>query len=174
MRPGSIFFTVVHLFLSLFMVLLGVLIIIIAFSSQWRMALIQFFQEDSIEMVLVGSVIAFIGLFLMVALCFLYKRHMLTITMGEKVKISVDEKAIQKYIAEYWKQLFPSRDVRSTLRIHQNQIYIDVDLPTIKDADYKKLLTEIELGLTHLLEKYFDYREEFHLTISFQDVVSTE
>ncbi|MDR3624974.1 MAG: hypothetical protein P4L16_07545 [Chlamydiales bacterium] len=174
MRFGSLFFSVVHLFLSFLLMACGVAILMIPLTEQFRESLMHLIDSRSIDLVIFGSLVALFGLFLMVLLFFAYKRHVLVLTMGSKLKVSVDEKALQKYVGEYWKELFPKMDVHSTLYVRRNQIYITADIPSSKSTDYEHLLQKIEEGLADLFEKYFQYTDEFHLNVSFRDAVSSD
>lgn len=163
---GHILFSLLNFFIALFFTLLGILGILIPWSSAIRGELIRFILDESLAISLFGLAFLAIGLFAMINIYYNSRRNYYYIKSTDK-SISVDEGLIEQSLDLYWNQLFPKAEIPCRVYIKNNRVHISVDLPPLPLQEQKPLLERIRQDVQSNLAKQLGYHDEFFLTASF-------
>ena len=94
-------------------------------------------------------------------------------TVG-KNHVYVDEAVIQSYLREYWKELFVGQEIPNRITLKGNKINVVVDLPYVDPEQQTPLIDKIQRELTELFGDLLGYRQQFHLSLSFQSAPSDQ
>lgn len=162
----NFFYSLISLIIALFFILIGVIGIMIPWSEITRTTLIQFINEDALAISLFGFAFIIIGVAIVVNILLSTQRHYYHIRAND-TSIAVDEAIIEQYLAAYWSQLFPGRDVPCRLSLKDNKIHIAADLPYMPVSEHKKLLERIKEDLRNTFADTLGYRDEFNISVSF-------
>ncbi len=153
---------------ALFFVMLGVIGLMIPWSSKVRGDIVQFILEDSFLIFLFGFGLVLIGIAIVVYVVISMKRQYFVIK-SKNYSVIVNESVIQDYLETYWKELFPENDVPNQVVFVKNKIHITADLPYISFENQESLLKRIENDLAEIFLRLLGYREEYLISISFQE-----
>lgn len=167
MRLGNLLFSLINLLFAALLVVFGIFVFMIPRAPHFKEMAITLFKDSSSVLTVFGLGLSVIGLLLLAAIYFANRRNYYHITMGGH-RFSIDEVVLHKYLASYWKSLFPAVELHHELAIRNNQIYLNVELPHLSIEEQKKTLQKIEKDLQKLFIEVFDYEEEFFVTVSFQ------
>src|SRR5262249_55002532 len=151
---------------ALFFALVGIVCMIIPWSENVRLSLAQFIFEDFWTISFFGLALFVVGVAIATNVILNSRRQYYYIRSTDNL-VAVDETVIQQYLANYWKQLFPDREIPYRLALKKNKIHISVDLPQLPLAEQRQLLERISQDLTQFFSKTLDYRDEFFLSASF-------
>lgn len=161
------FYYLISFILAIFFIAVGIVSLALPWSISTQTALIHLILEDSVAISLFGFSLVVIGLIIIINIGINTRRRHYTIRSGSHA-ITVDEIVINQYLSAYWNQLFPDRDIPSTLSLKNNKIYITVDLPYLPMGEQKELLEKIRKDLSLTFAKVLDYREEFYIAATFE------
>lgn len=163
----NFFYSLISLIIALFFIMIGIIGIMIPWSDVTRSSLIQFLNEDALAISLFGFAFIVIGSAIVVNILLSTRRRYYLIRAND-TSIAVDESIIEQYLAAYWGQLFPGKDIPCRLSLKDNKIHIAVDLPYMPISEQKKLLEKIKEDLRNTFADYLGYRDEFNVSVSFQ------
>jgi hypothetical protein len=163
----SFFSSLTRSFVSLFFLLVGIICIMIPWSSTIRTELIQFILEDSLIIFLFGFSFLLIALAFIANLIFSARKKYYSVEGGNN-SVEVDEELIKQYLQTYWKDLFPKYQVPCRLILKKNKLQIYADLPYLPETEQKNLIERIKKDLTDIFVRILGYKCEFLLSVSFQ------
>lgn len=161
-------YSLISFIVAIFFLLLGIVGIIIPWSSAVRAHFVQFILEDSLFIFLFGLGFVIIGAAIAINVILNAKKKYYEIHTGNNAAI-VDESLFQDYLNTYWRQLFPKHEVPNQITLKKNKIHVAADLPYIPISEQKALLERIEKDLNDIFSRIFGYRNEFVITISFAE-----
>lgn len=152
--------------IATFLIFLGVIAMMLPWSTSIRTDLVTFILENSIAISLIGFGFFILGVAWWVNLWQSSKRSYYQVRVGNK-KILIDESILQHYVDAYWQQLLPGKEVPNQLIIRNNQIKIVADLPYKPVEERKAFLETVQQELQDLLTNVLGYSQEFVLAVSF-------
>lgn len=163
----NIFYYFISFVLAAFLLLLGVIAIIFPWSAAIRTDLVTLILENSLAISLFGFGFLIIGVFMLISLWLSLKKKYYYIRVDSQA-IAVDESIIQYYLEEYWKQLYPAREIPSRLIVKRNKIKIIADLPYAPPEERKASIARIQNDLRDLLQRILGYSHNFVISLSFK------
>jgi hypothetical protein len=158
---------IVALVVALFILMLGIIGIILPWSSVIRTDFITLVLEHSITISLFGFAFLLIGLAVIINIWMNVKKRYFHIRVGGQL-VAVDEAIIQHYLDAYWKQLYPQTEIPNRLILKRNKIRVVADLPHAPKLVQKEVLERIQSELPDILFKILGYSRELDLDISFK------
>lgn len=164
---GHFFYSLITFIIALFFTMVGVVAVMIPWSTPVRDSLVQFILEDALAISLFGFAFIVIGLAIASYILIGTKRRYYHIKSKGGATV-VDEAVIQQYLDTYWKQLFPKHEIPCRLTLKNNKIHVSVDFPYLPAADQRPLLERVKNDLNKTFTKILGYQEEFYLSASFE------
>ncbi len=161
------FFYIVTALLAAFFGLLGILCILIPWSTQLRSDIVQFLLENSLTISIIGFGFLVIGVTMAVHLVLRAQKRSYHLH-GSRPLVILDESLFQQYIGDYWKRVFPKYEVAHRLVLKKGGVHIVADLPFVPVQQQKLLLERIRSDLMDLFSRMLGYRGELFLSLSFQ------
>lgn len=161
------FYSLISFLIAIFFILLGLIGVLIPWSENVRAEVITLINEHSIAISLFGLSFMTIGIAVMANIIINSKTSYHHFTLGKNF-VSVDESIIQRYLNEYWKELFSGQEIPHRITLKDNKINITADLPYLQQQQQGILLAKIEQELTELFSDILGYRQQFSLSVSFQ------
>jgi len=159
MRLGNLLFSVVHLFVVVFVFGVGALFIGIPYSPSFGNLVSESISGQSNMFTLLGGGFLLLGFILLVSFYAMHRRRYLTIEMNYN-RARIDESIVKDYIADYWSNQF-KRKV-SDVVFHSNQkLEVIADLPDIEEETLKRVEDELSV----LLARKLGYERDFQLTV---------
>lgn len=160
-------YSLIQFVIALFFILVGIVGMMIPWSSAVRTKLVQFIQNDALAISLFSFAFLIIGTALATYIIMNSKRRYYHIR-SDKYTVKVNEAIIEQYVSSYWKQLFPNRDIPSHIVLKKNKIQITADLPYLPMDQQQNLLERIKADLETLFKQQLGAKSEFNLFASFQ------
>lgn len=160
-------YSLISFIIALFFIMLGVIACLLPWFPAMRSDLIQFFLENSVAIFLFGMSFLTIGVVMVVNIILSTKRHYYEFKVGHN-PVRIDEDLIQKYLQNYFYEIFPTQEVACRLTIKQNRLHIDADFPYVPVTQRSVLLEKIQDDLRELFSKQFGYSNDYYLAASFQ------
>lgn len=164
---SALFYSLISFVVAVFFLMIGIIGVMLPWSSTVRTDLIQFILEDSVVISLFGVCALSIGLAIVINVILGSRRRYYHVKSGSK-SVVVDETLIQQYLNSYWRELFPNCDVPNRFSLKSNKIYVAADLPHLPTRDQKVILERIKKDLHDIFNRILGYQNEFHLSVSFQ------
>lgn len=165
---SNFLYYLVTLIIAAFFILLGILGIMLPWSTHIRDDFIEFILINGTTISLLGFASVVIGSTMLFQLWIGMRRHYYYIRVGGR-SVAVDEAIIQHYIDAYWKQVFPNEEIPSRLVLKKNKIKIVADLPKMDTTARKELLQRIQEEIQEILVRVLGYPHEFILSLSFKN-----
>lgn len=166
MRTSNLFFSAIHLFVVMFIIVVGVSFFLLAKLPNFRVVVANRILEDPGFFLKLGSAISLFGLLLLTGFTVLNRKRYLKLKMGCSQTL-IDEAIIRDYLKNYWKEVFPKQEVQSDVVLHfPGKLEIIAQLPKMKEKEKETLLTRVQNELGVLLARKLGYEKEFFLTIS--------
>lgn len=159
-------YTLISFLLSLFFITLGIISLIIPWSSYARTELITFLLENNILLTFFGFTLLALGLIALFYLIQNSKRKYFTIKSSE-LEADVSETVISKYLSTYFRELYPLNDVACKVELKKKKAVVIADLPYVPENEQKELLKKIEEDLTDLFRDVIGFRHELKVSVSF-------
>ncbi len=160
-------YSLISFLTAIFFILLGIIGILIPWSSNIRQEVINLIADHSIAISLFGLSFIAIGVAVAVNILLSSKPKYYQFTVGKNF-VYIDEKIVQRYLSEYWKELFAGQEIPNRITLKNNQIDVVADLPYVNPDQQEELLTKIQNELTDLFSDLLGYHQQFHLSVSFQ------
>lgn len=161
------FYSSISFIISIFFILLGVVGVLLPWSSDMRTRITQLLLEESWLVFLFGLGFIIIGTAIVTNLILSTKRRYYEIRSNHLVT-KIDESLFQDYLSTYWKQLFPACEIPNQIILKNNKIHVAADLPYIPLEQQKTLLERIERDLNDIFNRILGMRYEYVISISFQ------
>jgi hypothetical protein len=159
-------YTLLSFILALFLFVVGFLSLSVALSPFARTEVVSFILENSTYLLLFGIVFLTIGAISFFYLAQNFKRRYYTLKSGQ-VEIDVSERVIEKYLQNYFKELYPFNEVPCQIDLNKKRAAVIADLPYVPVQEQKALLRKIEEDLTSLFRDQIGFRHELKVSISF-------
>lgn len=163
-------YSLISLFIALFFILLGIIGIILPWSSSMQSLAVSLILENSLLIFLFGLSFLAIGIATVVNILLNARRRYYHFKVSGQT-VSVDTTLIQSYLQKYFKELFPNIDVPFQLEVKKNKLFITADLPYVAKNDQDALLERMRTELRELLSDFLGYKHQFHLSASFQSLL---
>lgn len=166
MRTSNILFSVVHLFVVLFILAAGIFFIMLPSLLSFRVNLASLLTESPSYFIKLGIAFSAFGLLLLVGFYMLNRKKYLVLKM-DCGKTLIDEAIIKDYLKNYWKEVFPGQEVQSDVILHFPQkLEIIAQFPKMDGKIKDALLIRVQNELGVILARKLGYEREFLLTIS--------
>ncbi|MBS4168804.1 hypothetical protein [Parachlamydia sp. AcF125] len=165
---GNLFYFLMNFVLALFFLLVGIACLLISFFPKMRMEVLHFMTDGTWVIFSAGSIFALIGCAIFFQLFISSRRKTYVIRSGKNA-LEVEQTLIEEYLHLYWKQAFPHHTIPMYVQIKNNQIYLTADLPFMPEEEQGTFLKQFEENISELFTRTLGYRNDFYLTISFQD-----
>jgi hypothetical protein len=167
------FYSLITFIIALFFVMVGLLGLMIQFSTNIRAEVVGFIYEDTLFLSLFSLASLLIGIAIVFSLLASFKKRYIKIKSKNNHAFYLDESLFQDYMKSYWNQLFPKQDIPNHVVLKKNKVLITADLPYIPEAQQKALLTRIDQDLKEMFTHLLGYRQEYVISISFQNEAVT-
>lgn len=161
------FYSLITFIIALLCILVGIVGLIVPWSSNVRQFLTQMILEDSLVISLFGFAFIVIGIAMAAYIILNSRRRYYHIKTGDG-SVLVDEGIVQEYLSLYWKQLMPDAAISSSVNLKDNKISINVDFPHVPVPGQRPLLEKVRTDLRDWLFKILGYHEEFQMHATFQ------
>ncbi len=171
-KMAHFFYSLITFLIAIFFILLGIIGILIPWSSTIRGEVIDSIAEHSVAISLFGLSFIAIGIAVVMNILLSSKTSYYQFIVG-KNHVYVDEAIIQSYLREYWKEIFSGQEIPNRITLKGNKINVVVDLPYVEPQQQTQLLDKIQRELTEIFDDMLGYRQQFHLSVSFQSEPST-
>lgn len=162
-------YSVISLIIALFFILLGIIGVILPWSSSVQSLAISLILEHGLLIFLFGLSLLAIGIATTVNIILSSKRRYYHLKVNSQT-VSVDTAVIHNYLHKYFKELYPEIDVPYQLKMKKNKLHITVDLPYSAQSEQEAILERIQTELRELFQHFLDYRQPFFLSASFKDL----
>lgn len=160
-------YSLISFLIAIFFILLGIIGILIPWSANVRQEVISLISEHSLGISIFGLSFIAIGIAVVVNILLSSKTSYYQFTVG-KSHVYIDETVVQHYLTEYWKELFLGQEIPNRITLKNNRIDVTADLPYVQPSQQEELLIKIQNELTELFSDLLGYRQQFHLSVSFQ------
>lgn len=164
----NFFYFSISFIIAIFFILLGIVGLLLPWSSEIRTNIVQFFLEDFLYITLFSLGLVIAGIAIIINVLFSARKHYYEIKSGSN-SFAIDEALFQDYLNTYWKQLFPKIEIPNRVVLKKNKIHVAADLPYVPLDQQKDLLKRIEKDLSDIFNRIFGYRNEYIISISFQE-----
>jgi len=154
--------------LAVCFILAGVTCLLTPWSSAIRTHIILFIIENTALISSFGLLFVILGITLLINVIISSQYRYYSIK-SKTNSVHVDENLIQQLVDCYFKELFPKKDVPSTISIKNNTIHITVHFPYFPSFEQKPFLECVEHDLAETFSKVLGMSEEFHLSASFKE-----
>lgn len=168
MNIGKLIQFLITALLALFFILGGIACLLTPWSSAIRTHIILFIVENTAIISSFGLLFIILGITLLINVL-ISTQHRYYKIKSKGNSVLVDENIIQQLIDEYFNQLFPQKDVPSTVSLESNTIHITVNLPYFPKDKQKPFLDRVETELATNLHSVLGHRDEFYLSASFRE-----
>lgn len=160
-------YSVVSFVIALFFIALGIIGVLLPWSTTLRTDMIEYILANSIAISLFGFGFMIVGGTMVLNLILSNRKKYYYSKVGNNF-IAVDEVVIAQYLRSYWEQIFPHQEVPTQLVLKKNIIRITADLP-YKPAEEQKMFVEhVKQDLRNIFTQVLGYPNEFFLSVSFQ------
>lgn len=163
----NLFYYLIVFVIAIFFIILGVIGIILPWSTGLRTEIIEFILANSIAISLFGFGFVVLGGTIVLNLIVNSKRKYYHMHVGSHL-VTIDETIIQRYLQTYWEKLFPTQEVLMRLVIKKDKIKITADLPHATPEEQSEYKQRIKQDLREIFTKVLGYPHEFMLSLSFQ------
>lgn len=158
--------SLISFFIAIFFIMLGIIGMMVPWSSTIRDQAVALIQQHSITIFLFGFSFAAIGIAVAFNILLNSKKSYYQFKVAEDL-VSVDETIIQEYLQGYWKELFPENEIPSRLIVKHNKIHVIAEFPYMEIEEQRRLLEKIQRELREIFANLLDYRQQFQLSVSF-------
>ncbi len=159
MRLGNLLFSVVHLFVVVFVFSIGALLLGASYSMAFRISFVETVLEQPLLFTLLGGACTLLGFFLLIGFYAMHRRRYLTFEMNTN-KTRIDESIVKDYVADYWNSQF-KRKVLDVVFHPKQKLEVIADLPDVEETTLKRVEDELSV----LLARRLGYERDFQLTI---------
>jgi len=166
---GNFFYSLTNFILALFFLLAGIGCVLVAWFPNLQLAIQRLIHEDFWMIFFSGVAFILIGLAIILNLSLQARRISYTVKSG-KNSIEVDQLLIEESLNLYWKQLFPHYSIPTQIRIKNNQVHIKADFPLIAENEQSSFVKELEERISEFFTRTLGYRNDFFLSVSFQEM----
>lgn len=162
---GRLFNTVLHVSLSVFFGIAGILTIVIPWSNALQVKLTTLISLYPVLLSFCGAAMLAVGIMLFLLSRGSYRQYYHL--KGGSRAVTIDEKVIRHYLDIYWQELLPGHDVVTEIEINGSQLHITADLPAFPFERQNSLLERIQTEVDQLLSETMKLGQELKLSISF-------
>ncbi len=113
MKTGNLLFSAVHLFVTSFIIGVGILFLALPYATPLRVALMNFLLEPGSTCRLIGGLVLGFGTLLFIALFYLNRRSFLSLDVAH-----VDTGVIQGYALDHFQKKFPGEEWSFDVTVH--------------------------------------------------------
>jgi hypothetical protein len=164
---GHFFYLLNHSFIALFFILVGFFSLIMPVLPKMRAFVVQFIQEESELMLLLGVGLIVIGFSFLVSVFLRISRRYIHVSKDPNA-VKVDKSIIHQYLNSYWENMFPKQEIPFRFIIKQEKIQIFADLPFMPSLEQKPFAERIQKELSDIFLRSLGYREALEVSIAFQ------
>lgn len=134
--------------------------------------ILSFLAGNSLLLLLFGLAFLVIGAALALHILLSSRVKYVTLRSGQNA-VLISKEVLESYLASYWKELFPNREIPCRLVIKKRKIEVIADLPYMPLEEQKVVLEKIDSDLNGLFRDILGYRDELDLSVSFQNEPKT-
>lgn len=168
MNIGKLIHFFITALLAVFFILGGVTCLLTPWSSAIRTHIILFIIENNALISSFGLLFIILGITLLINVI-ISSQHRYYSIKSAKNTVQVDENVIQQLIDSYLMEIFPNKDVPSTIALNNNTLHITVNFPYFPIPEQKPFLERVETDIAKTLMNILSHREEFYLSASFRE-----
>lgn len=163
----NFFYSLITFFIAIFFILLGIIGILLPWSTSMQKLIFTFLFDYSRITFLFGLCFLAIGIAVVLNILSNGQRHYYHFKIKGN-SVSVDTELLQTYLQKYLKELFPRQDLPCQLQVKKNKIHVTIDFPSMEEPEQDILLKQVRNELKELFSTLLDYKHEFFLSASFQ------
>jgi len=170
MRSGQLFFSAAEFLLIIALFFLGAIFFGLHYLPAARIELSEWILQSSDLFFLIGCAIG--GTALLLTLCFwvIHRQKFFRVEMkGDP--FFLDEALVKGLVQQFWKEEFPEEKKGIEVYFARKKIEVIASCP--KSEDLEVCLEEVEVRLSDLLQKKLGYRDEFFLTLTASQALTT-
>lgn len=168
MNFSRFFYHMSSLVLSVFLLVIGVLAMGLAWSAAVRTEAITFILEQRWSLFAIGLILLIAGVTLIAYVLKDSRRRYVYVKTGPNACV-LDESFIKQYLDVYWKQLFPTQDISYDLNIKKNKIKIYAHFPPLPMDEQKRFVDKQRRELSNIFSRILGYPHDITLGASFKD-----
>ncbi len=166
MRTGNYLFSLVHLFVVLLMISMGLFFVFLPTSPEFRFVLARLLSESSAVFPKIGFSLVGFGVLLLFGFYILNKKSYIKYKLSCH-KTVIEEAVIEEYVKKYFKEIFPKQDVVSEIVIKgPKSLEVVACFPEMQEKEKENLLQRVQNELGVLLARKLGYEKEFFLTLN--------
>lgn len=165
----NLFYSLITLFIALFFILLGIIGIILPWSSAMKELAVTLILENSLLIFLFGFCFLTVGIASAVNILLSSKRHYYRFKIQGN-PVTVDTSVIQSYLQKYFQELFPENEVPFRLQTKKNHFHLTADLPYVPNDERNALLERMKNEIAQLLSDLLGYKNRFNFSASFRSL----
>lgn len=154
------------LILALFFIVLGLIGIVLPWSTSARTEVVDFLLSNTVLLSLFGFSFLVMGAGTLLQIFNGLKRRYTTIKDGDS-KVELSEEVFKDYLSIYFQELFPYTEVPCQVQLKKRKARVIADLPFVPENQQKDLLKKIEEELSDIFRELIGYRHALLLSISF-------
>lgn len=154
--------------LGLFFCIVGILGVILPWSSSIQTALINFIFDNSLFLPFFGLTFILIGLSILIYNWKQSRNHYISIKIGPHSTL-IDESLVRQYLEIYWKKHFPNQTILPQIEVKKNHLKIQVELPFLPLQEQKSYLEKVQEDLENIFIHLLGYHQPVQLFISFKE-----
>lgn len=166
------FYSFISLVIAIFFILLGIICVILPWSSGMQSLAISLLVDNGVLIFLFGLSFLAIGFATALHILLSTRRQYYHLKVCDQ-PVSVDAMLIQNYLHTYLKELFPDIDVPNRVEIKKNNIHVTLDLPFVEPENQEIVLERIKSELKEIFSSLLGYHQQFYLYASFQPPART-
>ena len=166
MRTGTLFLGLCTIFFSLLLVSAGLCLALMPWLPTLQALLLQLTEASPMSSFFAGFSLVLLGFSLLSLAVYLHRQRPLVLRMGPR-SIEVNTQVINRYVAHYWKQVFPEQPVTTAVTLKGRELHIDAELPDTPLENQRRILQRAEHDLIELFAKVLDYHKDFVLSVHF-------
>lgn len=160
---GRAFYWMMSVLIGTLFLLIGALGVALPWSDILRTEMITFLLEDSIILPSFGAGCLLIGLSILIYTFFSTRQSYVDIRTGE-LAVTLNENVVQHYVDAYWKDVFPTYPITSSIEIKKKAIYINANLPSLTPKEKNAFLEQVQKDLGDIFGRILGYPHEVFLT----------
>lgn len=166
MRPGTLYLSLVTLTFAFTLLGVGTVVALIAFVPSLQEQLLSWLTNPQPWLTVAGAGIVLSGILVLFGATVFPRKGCMQLRMGD-LSVDIEPALLNRYLEQYWRQVFPQGKVFSGVSIHRGRIAIEADLPPIPLEEQRRVLQRAELDLVELFDKVLAYHRDFTLSVSF-------
>lgn len=165
MRTNSVLFPIVNLFVVLFSLAGGVLLLMLFFIPKLHLVVEHIVLHHSSIFLIMGIGFLSAAFFLMGGLYFIYRGEAIFVKVAPYL-CEVEMSIVIGYLQNYFIETFPERNIKVDSIFYNNKkLEIVLLISSMTRKDLRQFLDKSKLGIGKILAEQFQYKNDFILNL---------